>query len=389
MPEKLETAVAVWGDRHFPATTIADACRALQAGGVEGALFADQLSNFVPQQLWTPQNAPMAALIPDPDSHSDAFVMAGYAAAAAPGLHITVTSDSVRRPPSETVQAMLTLANMTEGHAMFQVGGGEIKQTKPYGHPTNQGMSRMHDLFRIYRSYMDSTAPVEFDGKRWNLTRAHLGAARTHMPQLCALGAGPKLVDYATSYADGLVLAAPGSFNTPEMFAERVAAVRADVERKGRNPAEFRIGLWGAVMLHEDRDYLEAAFENPIIKYMTGTLGRIDPQDWSRVNLASPVPQGWAYYSDLLPLEMDQAHIDAVIAATTRDHIQHAWFSGDAETVAGQILPFVEAAAVDWFMPLDYLGMVGDAAEAQASFARSINVCAEIKRLQAAVATPH
>src|ERR1700757_3218886 len=151
MPDHtVETAIAVWADRHIPPRLIQQQCAALEAtGALDGILLADQLTNFIPRQLWTAENTPLAAVHRAPDSHPDVFTMAAYIAAAAPGLDLTISTDSVRRAPAELVTTMLTLANITEGRASFHIGGGEIKQTGPFGHPTNQGMSRMEDLFRI------------------------------------------------------------------------------------------------------------------------------------------------------------------------------------------------------------------------------------------------
>lgn len=378
----IKTGITLWGDRHFPARVIADSCRALVDAGVDAALIPDQITNFIPHQLWTPENAPMAALIPDVDSHSDALMMAGYAAAIAPELEIHVSTDAVRRPPAETVQAMFTLANMTQGRAVFQVGAGEMKQSRPFGHPTNQGVSRMDDLFQIYRQFVGSSAPITFKGRRWELDRASIGAARTHPAQLWALGGGPMLTEFATSYADGIILAMRANVATPESAAARIDELRAQVAAKGRDPQSFKIGVWAGVMLHEDSGYVDRAVQNPILKYMTGALGRIEPSSWKAESLPLPVPETWAYYKDLLPYGMTDEHVKSVIATVTRDHFDRAWFHGAPESVAQQILPFL-ANGVDWVVPIDYLGMVGGPDEAQASFARSIAVCNSLQRLTA------
>src|SRR5205807_9896901 len=105
----IKTALALWGDRHFPASVVAEQGKALHAAGVDGVLLADQFGNFIPPQLWTTDVTPSAAVLPDPDSHSDVFALGGYLLAAAPGLDLAVSTDSVRRPPAELVQAMLTL----------------------------------------------------------------------------------------------------------------------------------------------------------------------------------------------------------------------------------------------------------------------------------------
>jgi phthiodiolone/phenolphthiodiolone dimycocerosates ketoreductase len=50
----VKTAIALWGDRHVPASAVAQQAKALQASGVDGMLIADQFGNFIPPQLWKP-----------------------------------------------------------------------------------------------------------------------------------------------------------------------------------------------------------------------------------------------------------------------------------------------------------------------------------------------
>ncbi len=376
----LETCVGIWTDRHFPASVIADQCRALQdSGAVDGVLVPDQLAGFAPQQLWTPENTPLAGLIGDPDSAMDAFMVAPYIHAAAPQLNLHVTSDSVRRGPAELVQSMLTLAHLTEGRANFQIGGGEAKQTAPFGHPTNQGMSRMKDLFQIYRQILDTDGPIDFEGQRWKFKRAYLGGAKQHRPTLWALGGGPQLLDYATSWADGLAIAVPNALTSPGETAEAIQAVRRQVEQKGRDPEQFRFALWISVLLHPDQSKLEAAFDNPLIKWVSSAVGRVETGMWAKEGLRLPFPEGWSYFRDMLPYATDDEFVDRIIAATTPDHVRAAWLLGSPEDVAKQVQPYLDAG-IDWVMPFDYLPVVGDPADAPLSIGWMIELCAAMKR---------
>lgn len=381
-----ETCVGIWTDRHVPATAIAEQCRALEASGVvDGVLIPDQLSGFVPAQLWTPENTPLAALLGDPDSAMDAFMVAPYVHAAAPSLNLHLTTDSVRRGPAELVQSMLTLAHLCEGRANLQVGGGETKQLGPFGHPTNQGMSRMKDLFQIYRRFLDSDGPIDYEGRRWTLQQAFLGGAKAHRPTLWGLGGGPQLLDHATSWADGLAIAAPNVLRSPEECAEQIAAIRRQVEEKGRDPAAFRIGLWVSVLLNPDPAKIEAAMANPIIRFVSAALGRIDTGMWDAEGLALPFPAGWTYFKHLLPYAMDDELVARVVAATTPAHVERAWLVGSPADVAAEIRPYLDAG-IDWVMPFDYLPVVGDPADAPASVGWMVELCAALKQGDAVAA---
>ncbi len=369
-----KTAIGLWGDRHVPPSVIADQARAMEAAGVDGMLIADQLGNFIPPQLWKPEIAPIAGLLSDPDSHSDVFALAGYLLAAAPGLDVAVSTDAVRRGPAELTQAMLTLANMTDGEAVVQVGGGEAKQCGPFGYNRAQGMSRMEDLFRIFGALLDSGgASIDFEGRRWKLEKASIGGAIPKRPKLMGLGGGPTLIDHCTSYADGLATTCPPVWAGAEEFAiarERILAAVAD---KGRDPSAFHFAVWFPCLIAESDAQLDALLDNPLIKWLAAVFGRIETPDWAKIGLRSPFPEGWRYYKDLLPRDTSDAFIDEVLGKVTDDHVRAGWVCGTVEAVAATIQSYVDAGA-DWVCPMDYLPMVLGPSEAPAAFARSISV---------------
>jgi phthiodiolone/phenolphthiodiolone dimycocerosates ketoreductase len=377
----VETAIALWGDRHLPVSIVADQAKALAASGaVDGILIADQLVNFIPRQLWTPEITPIAHLLKDPDSHSDAFALGAYLAAVAPELHISLSTDSVRRGPSEVIQFLLTLANMTQGRVCLQVGGGEVKQTKPYGYNRAQGVNRLGDLLKVYRAMLEAKGePIDYEGKYWKFEKATLGSAMNYRAEIWGLGGGPKLLDHVTSYADGIGTTSPPVYGTPETFAEARAQILQMVKEKGRDPSKFRIGVWFAVMLAEDERQLEAALQNRLVKWLGGLMGRVVPQDWQQVGLESPVPLDWNYFQNFLPYETSDAFVDEVVSKTTPEHIRKGWLVGTPPQVAKQIQAYVDAGA-DWVCPMDYLPLVLDPAEAAPAFARSIELCRLIKR---------
>ena len=377
----METVGSVWTDRHFPVSAIADQCRALHASGVvDAVLIPDQLANFIPQQLWKPENTPLAQMMGDPDSTCDPFVIGGYVAASVPGLGLHLTTDAVRRPPAEIVQSMLTLAHVTEGNAVLQVGGGEVKQTKPFGHPTKQGPSRMRDLFQIYRKVMESDGPFDYEGRRWTFKGAYLGGAKQHKPEIWGLGAGADLFENTAAYADGLATAVKMALPSADETLEAIAGVRRRVEELGRDPKKFRVQLWATALLIDDEQQLAQAAANPIIRYITGELGRIETRRWREEgeHLALPLPDDWTYYRNFLPYGMSDSEVDALVDAVTPEHVERAWFIGAPQEVAKQIEPFV-AEGVDSICPFDYLPIWNG--DAEGAVGRMIELCGLLKEL--------
>jgi len=375
----IETAIALWADRHLPVGMFAEQARALESSGaVNGILLADQLTNFIPRQLWNSDNTPMAGILSDPDSHPDVFVMAAWLLAHAPSLNLAISTDSVRRPPAELITTMLTLANITQGQVNFQIGAGEIKQCKPFGHLRSQGLGRMEDLLKIFHAFMDNDEPITHEGNYWNMRNATIGNGKPYRPELWALGGGPKLLDFATSYFDGMALTCPCALPNADAFSKARAGLIQQLKNKGRDPAKFRFGVWFPVLLANDDAQLEAHIDNPLIKWMSGMFGRIDASLWKDEGLESPVPEDWNYFMKFLPYDTDQAFIDTVLEKTTREHVLKCWLSGTPGQVAKMIQPYIEAGA-DWVCPMDYLPLVLPADEAEAAFGRSIELCRLIK----------
>lgn len=381
MKKPIETAIALWGDRHLPISIVAEQAKALAASGVvDGVLIADQLVNFIPKQLWTLENTPAAALMKDPDSHSDAFALGAYLAAVAPQLHIALSTDAVRRGPAEVMQYLLTMANITQGRVCLQIGGGEVKQTQPYGYNRAQGLARLGDLLKAWRKLVDAKgAPIDYEGKFWSFKQATLGGAMNYAPEIWGLGGGPKLLDYVTSHADGIGTTCPPVYGTVEEFAAAREDILGMVRAKGRDVSTFRVGVWFAVMLVEDEAQLERVLQNKLIKWFAGVMGRVTPGDWAKVGLESPVPLDWNYFQHFLPYETSDAFVDEVLAKTTPEHARKGWLVGTPAQVAAQIQPFIDAGA-DWVCPMDYLPLVLQPEEAAAAFARSIELCRLIKQ---------
>ena len=378
MSKPAEIAIALWADRHLPISVVADQARALAATGVvDGILLADQLVNFIPQQLWKAEHTPAAHFLADPDSHSDAFSVAAYLAAITPSLNIAISTDSVRRSPAELIQTLLTLSNMTQGRVTVHLGAGEIKQCKPYGHNRARGPSRMEDLFRIYQAFQ-AGAPIDYQSKNWTFEKATLGKAMPYKPKIWGLGAGPKLLDHATSYGDGLAVAVPAVWGGPAAFAKAREEILAQVEAKGRDSSKFRIGVWLAVILYGNESHRQIAESNALVKWMSGIFGRIDTHLWSEVGLESPVPPDWNYFQHFLPYDTSQEFIDSVLAKTTPEHVRQGWLTGTPAEVAAMTRQYIDAGA-DWVCPMDYMPLILEASEAEAAFARSIELCRLIR----------
>lgn len=375
----VRTAIAYSCDRYQPPAVFADsAAAAARSGVVDELLVWDQMTNFWPRQLWTPEHSPLAAQLPDLDSYADAFAMSSYMLAAAPSLGVAVSTDAIRRGPSELNQTMMTLANCTEAEATIMIGAGEAKQVTPYGWKRSEGLARLEDQLRTFNAYADSTEPIDLDGNHWSLEQAWLGGARARRPRVWALGGGPKLFDLATTYADGIASIVPCVAPTTAAWAETVNALRADLTGKGRDPAGFDFGIWFMALVHEDENVIDRALDNPMMRWMAAVFGRLDQANWEREGIDPPLPRDWHYATKLRPVEWTDADVADLLGKTTRAMTEKSFVYGTPESVAHQVSRYVDAGAT-WVSVCDILPLVLDPEDAQQGFERSREVCARLK----------
>ena len=377
----IETAIPIPMDRGFPPAMLGEVCKAMKASGaVDFFHIPDQLQSWWPPGMWNPQNVAMAAVMPDPDSNADPSAIAGFAAASAPGVGLTLSTDALRRGPAEMMQTMLTLAAMGDGRAALQIGAGEIKNAAPYGYERKEGLKRYEDHLRYYDLYWKSeNGAVTMDGHFWKYKNATIGGARPARPRMWALGGGPKLIDLAISYADGFATMVPNVIQTPDAFAAFVKKTRDELERRGRDPMKFDFVPWMFTLIHEDPDVIKRAFDNPVLKWMVSNFGRFNNHDWAAYGMQPAYTPEYHYAMNLLPnWTTDKKYINDTLARVTHKHCELCFYYGSAQEVADQIQPYIDAGAnvIDL---IDFLGVALTLEDAQVHLGRQIDVCARIK----------
>jgi phthiodiolone/phenolphthiodiolone dimycocerosates ketoreductase len=377
----IEIALPIDANRSLPPAALAQIAQHVKASGVVDHFHIwDQMMAWWPPHLWSTANSPLAAFVPDLDSSGDPSAIAAYAAASAPGLGLTISTDAIRRGPAEMMQTMLTLASMGSGQAILQIGAGEIKQTQPFGWKRSEGLKRLEDHFRFYHAFWSSEDPVTLEGNFWKFDQAWIGRARQHKPRVWALGGGPKLIEMATKYADGFATMVPNVLSSPERHAEFVRNTRRSVAAHGRDPESFDFGAWIPVLIHDDSNVIERAFDNPLIKWLTAFFGRLNNADWIQMGIDPPFPPDWHYSMKLIPNRWtDVGEVDAILKKVTRRMCEESFIYGNAEQVAEGIQRYVDAGATCIDL-IDVLPMVLNPEDAQAGLGRQLDVCARIKQ---------
>ena len=381
---QFEIDVPLAWSRYVLQPSLGENARAYRDSGVVDSVTVwDQLTFFHPQWMWDPETVPMARVLPDCDSFPDPFTSLAYAACAAPGLALSVGTDTVRRSPAELLETMLTLGELSGQRATLHLGAGELKQCRPFGWKRAQGLKRMEDHLRLYEKFLSTTGPIDFEGHHWTYDQAYIGDAKQRPPQVFCLGGGPKLLELATKYADGFAMLAPGVATGGEHLQEIFTGLRSQVADHGRDPDAFKCALYPcALLIHEDENVIDRALDHQFCRWITGTWGRINQDDWRRDGFEPPQP-GWHYALNLLPVKVTKAEADDVLSRVTREMSEMTWIYGTPAQVAEQLQPYIDAGA-SWLHLGDALPFLLDPEDAQQSVNRIIEVATILKKTNSA-----
>lgn len=338
----------------------------------------DELSGWFPRSMWTPEVAPMAAVL-DINATNDPFLQCAAAVAANPDASVRLTTDAVRARPAELTRAMANLANSTTGRAVCAIGAGEQRQAKPFGYKRSEGLARLEDVLRLHRMLLDADEPFDFSGNIWQFKNAYIGNPGPRRPELWALGGGPKLIELAAKYADGFETCTPLAIPNAELWAEQVRDVRGHVEAADRDPNGFGFGIWIAALMHDDPHVIEAALFNPLLAVFAALLGRFNQRDWLLEGLEPVMPMEWHYSMRLLPFDIPRAEAEDIIARVPRAMVEKSFVIGSPADIADVAAGFVHAGA-NFVGIVDVFPLLAGPAEGEAAFARGVQACALLKQ---------
>jgi phthiodiolone/phenolphthiodiolone dimycocerosates ketoreductase len=382
MVRNLETAIPFDHHRSTPLSAVRPFVHGLQAADVDFLWLFDEFSGWFPPDLWTEANTPAAPLM-DPNSTYDPFVVGGYAAAHAPTMGLRLTTDAVRAAPAELLRKMMSLANATSGKTAIAIGAGELRQAKPFGHKRSEGLARMEDLFQLVHLLYERDEPISFEGNHWIFENASLGTSRPQTrPEFWALGGGPRLLDIAARYADGLEVAVPQAIVTPERYADTVNLMRRKVEDVGRDPDTFGFGIWLICIIHDDDSVIDRIVDNPLMKYFAAQFGRFNTDDWTAEAEQSVMPPGYHYALHWQPSGQTSEEIHLITASVPHSMARKAFATGSPAEISSMLGAYRDAGA-NFVGIIDLAPLVLGPAAAQDSFQRAANVLSNLKSVSA------
>ena len=313
----------------------------------------DQTNGFYPPSLHTEEFTAFAALIPDMDAFFDPTAAIVASVDQTESIRfIYGVIDSIRRPPHVIAQTMLTLDHATRGRTISIVASGEAKQLRPYGLSRKGANDKLWDCVHIIRRFLDSSEPVSYEGRVWNLDRAllSLGPYGERPPSFWVAGGGPEVLHLVATQADGWLTYAPGATeDDPEVYRTQVEDLRRRAKEAGRDPDEISLCLEVHTVLAEDEGLLDELRDHPIMRWVTMMVVP-NSAVYKKWNLEHPFGDNWAYSASLIPYQYTLEEALDVCERTPREAVDHVWFLGTPEQALDRLKPYIAAGVTDMLL---------------------------------------
>jgi phthiodiolone/phenolphthiodiolone dimycocerosates ketoreductase len=376
----IRTGIGIWSSRHMDPRSAAQYAKGLEAAGhIDQFVLWDQLTSWWPNSLWTPENTPLANVVPDMDSLQDPFLTAAFALGGTENLGFAICTDATRREPPELAQSLLTLAMAAGGKGTLCLGGGEVRNINPFGRKRSLGLKRLGECLQIMRLLLKEEKLVDFDGELWKLKDAWIGnAGKDRHPEVIAMGGGPRLTDMALRYADGFGTGVPFVYADADKYASVLGDHRKTLASLGRDPEDFTFALHHIVFVLENKDEFEQYIDNPLLKWYAATGGRINQNDWDPEGLEPVMPRDWHYAFHMKPNSLTLDQIMDVVDRTPPDLVRKTYFHGTPADIAEEIRPFV-AAGANLHLIADIAPLLV-ATEPEKTIERSAEICRLVKQ---------
>ena len=196
------------------------------------------------------------------------------------------------------------------------------------------------------------------------------------------MGGGPRLLDIAARYADGLEAAVPQAIVTPERYAETVEVMRRKVDGFGRDPEAFGFGIWLICIIHDDDAVIDRIVDNPLMKYFAAQFGRFNMDDWTAEGEQSMMPPGYHYAQMWELFGQTSEEIRRITASVPHSMARKAFATGSPAEISSMLGAYRDAGA-NFVGIIDLAPLVEGPAAAQDSFHRATEVLRNLKGVRA------
>ena len=322
--------------RLGPAPAVRLGHTAAVAAGVDSFWVPDHLDSIFPRSICTPKYMGAARLAPSPDAYLEPWTILGYIAAhnslGRLKLGISVT-DTARRNPAVTAQAVATLHLLTRGRAILGIGTGEREGNEPYGVDWSTPVARFEEaLATILALWHSKGAPINRDSPFFPLHNAvfDLPPYKGRWPEIWVAAHGPRMLRATGRHADAWF---PAFIFTPKDYARGLDIVKAAASDAGRDPAGLTPAVLLAVMPGRTDDDVDQALESEGAK-MYGLTASAEM--WARHGVEHPLGADFTGTQDIQPQAIDEQTALTYTAKVPRSLLKEMYLAGTPDDVVDQ-----------------------------------------------------
>ncbi|HEY1689771.1 MAG TPA: LLM class flavin-dependent oxidoreductase [Solirubrobacteraceae bacterium] len=327
-----------------PAEKAIEFAQRAEADGFDAIWWPCHLMGWIPDSVWTPDMTELASYQPNPHVHFEPLMMMGAAGAATQRIRVGVNvTDTLRRHPAMLAQAALTADHLSRGRAILGLGSGERMNVEPYGIEWRKPVGRLEEAIRVMRLLWQSDRPVSFDGSFFKLQDAVLGLEPYEgRPPEVWLGAhGPRMLEICGRLADGWL---PTNV-TPEVYAEKLVAIRRSAEAAGRDPDAITPSMLAYVLCAPDDETLTRLCEQPLVRILFAAVD-LAPETYARHGSSSPFEGGTGFHS-FLPTRVSRAEAERVISHIPAGVVREGTLHGTPTDIASQLQAYRDGGLRD------------------------------------------
>lgn len=307
-----------------PIDSVIRAAGRAEQKGYDAVWWPDHLMGWHPEQIWTPEDTPIASFYPNPHIYLDPVATIAAVGVRTERVRLgTAVTEPIRRHPAMLANEWLSLDHITKGRAILGIGAGEGENIVPYGLDYTRQVSKFEEALTIIRLLWESNEPVDFDGQFWPLSRAVCGMSPHtpgRYPPIWTGAHGPKMLDITGRLADGWL---PVRMRVGE-YKARLDRI-LDVARKaGRDPAAFEPAMFAYTVVDADHEEAHRILDRRIPK---GFLLALGSEQFEELGFEHPLGKGFYGLKDYIPTHFDRRRaieaIDGIPFDVAHEHITH------------------------------------------------------------------
>ena len=323
--------------RLGPTASLRMSYLAAVGSGADSFWVPDHLNSIFPRSIFTPKYVGAAKLAPSPDAYLEPWTMLGHVAArnrlGRLRLGVSVT-DTGRRNPAVTAQAVATLNLLTRGRAILGIGTGEREGNEPYGVDWSKPVGRFEEALATIQALWRSNGElVNRDSEWFPLRNAvfDLPPYKGRWPEIWVAAHGPRMLRMTGRHADAWY---PAFIFTPKEYAKGLELVREAASDAGRDPASVTPATMLAVMTGRTGDDVEEALDSEGAR-MYGLTGSAEV--WARHGAEHPMGPDFKGLQDIAPQLLDERTALTYTAMVPRSLLREMYISGTPDEVVDQI----------------------------------------------------